>query len=100
MNQVANKFRLGRIAFEAYRSQMGNIAVDGSEIPEWEEINHGIRTGWIEAAWAVKKDVDSDDVPVWVKIPLYTILVSFLFTFALGILFICYKGILAMAGAL
>lgn len=48
---------LGQIAFEAYVKQKGNIAHDGSRIPEWELLSPEVIAAWEASAQAVKQEV-------------------------------------------
>lgn len=48
------RVQLGRIAFEAYRDEVGGLSVTGTPIPDWEDLGDRIRLGWCAAAEAVE----------------------------------------------
>lgn len=50
--------QLGKLAFDAYCKQVGNITHDGQPIPVWRELGDTVRAGWIAAALAVEEAVD------------------------------------------
>lgn len=50
---MTNEKSDAQIAFEAYREYRGGIAFDGSEIPQWHEVNEEVRAGWEHALSAV-----------------------------------------------
>lgn len=48
---------LGQIAFEAYVKQKGNLAHDGSRIPEWGTLKSDVVDAWEASAQAVKEEI-------------------------------------------
>lgn len=51
---------IGRIAFQAYRDQVGCITYDGKVIPPWEEVGKKVQDGWRAAAVAVLQYIDQE----------------------------------------
>jgi hypothetical protein len=45
-------YRVGRIAFRAYKARVGNATHDGRQIPDWDELGESIQRGWMAAAEA------------------------------------------------
>lgn len=49
--------RIGRVAFDAYRSHVGGVTYDGKAIPEWEGLSEQVRSAWVASAEAVSRAV-------------------------------------------
>lgn len=50
----------GRAAYEAYADVRGWKAYNDTQIPQWDEVNQGIRDGWIVAADVVLRRAGVD----------------------------------------
>lgn len=49
---------LGKIAYEAYKDwSEGKSLVDGTELPDWQDLPQSIRDAWIHSALAVQTEV-------------------------------------------
>ena len=43
--------RLGRIAYEGYRTQTGGVSlISGQSLPPWEDLSAALQIAWISAA--------------------------------------------------
>lgn len=49
---------LGRIAYEAYRDSTGGVSlVNGDQLPQWEDLTDGVKSGWKCAGLAVAREI-------------------------------------------
>lgn len=53
--------QLARIAYEAYGETTGHKNYAGLPMPAWEDLGDTIQTAWVNAAAAVKAEVDGPE---------------------------------------
>lgn len=54
----AENDKLGAVAYEAYADSRRWLTFDGKEMPRWKDVRDDIKEAWIEAALAVKAEVE------------------------------------------
>lgn len=54
------EYRLGHVAFDAYRDHTNGLTHDGRAIPEWRDLGESVQMAWVAAGVGVQYALKND----------------------------------------